>query len=89
MTVNLHLQPKKLHLRGRKDLVTKQTSSTPRGAIFFNKYLSRRTSHETAKISNEAVQGLRRPRCRETARTSQEGIRQDLETQGRRQTIYS
>ena len=61
----------------------------PFGVLFFYKYLSRRTSHETAQISNEAVQGLRRPRCRETARTSQEGIRQDLETQGRRQTIYS
>ena len=46
-------------------------------------------NHETEEVNSESLQGLRRPRCRETVRTSQEGIRQDLETQGRRQTIHT
>lgn len=44
-------------------------------------------SYETKQIGCQIVSGLSGPRHRETARTSQEGIRQDLEAQGTRQTI--
>ena len=46
-------------------------------------------NHETEKAISQTVQGLRRPRCRETIRTSLERVRQNLETQGRRQTIHT
>jgi hypothetical protein len=32
-------------------------------------------SYETKQISTQSVSGLRRPRCQETVRTLQEGIR--------------
>ena len=52
-------------------------------------YYKRRISYETKQINCQIVSGLSGPRHRETALTSQEGIRQDLETQGRRQTIHT
>ena len=50
-------------------------------------YYKRRIGYETKQTSCQIVSGLSGPRRRETARTSQEGIRQDLETPGPGQTI--
>ena len=43
-------------------------------------YYKRRIGYETKQISCQIVSGLSGPQHRETARTSQEGIRQDPET---------
>ena len=46
-------------------------------------------SYETKEISTQSVSGLHRPRCRETTRTAYQRVRQNLETQGPRQTIHT